>query len=114
MVAPDTTWTFRQSRPKFLMTVRNGLTAGPLFEQVARRALEELERMGALAASLPSQARDDAPAPELASLAGQYTMERERDVHRAVAEGAAAPLAPAEVPQAVLDGGDFGENVELF
>ena len=94
--------------------LRNGLTAGPLFEQVARRALEELERMGALAASQPSQARDGAPAPELASLAGQYTMERERDVHRAVAEGAAAPLAPAEVPQAVLDGGDFGENVELF
>ncbi|HTR39473.1 MAG TPA: hypothetical protein VMH80_26550 [Bryobacteraceae bacterium] len=94
--------------------LRNGLTAGGLFERVALRALEELERIGALAASQHSRARDGAPATELASLAGQYTMERERDVHRAVAEGAAAPQASAEVPQAVLDGGDFGENVELF
>ncbi|HUA20383.1 MAG TPA: hypothetical protein VMB25_16665 [Bryobacteraceae bacterium] len=93
--------------------LRSSFTAGRLFEQVTRHALEELERISTQTGQMHSPAREVSPVAHLANLAGQYTMQRERDVHRAVADGAVVP-GPANPVQAAAGGGDFGDNVELF
>jgi hypothetical protein len=42
-------------------------------------------------------------------------MQAERDVHESVARGTAIEAArPTGVPEAVLEDGDLGDNVELF
>jgi hypothetical protein len=52
----------------------------------------------------------------LAELAARYTMQEQHDVHASltgVMHTAASPV-PAGEPYAVVDAGEFGENVELF
>ena len=95
--------------------VRGGLSAGPLFEQVVGRARAGLERIGAQGGAGDPGGVDAAPAQQLENLARHYTMQTERDVHEAVARGAAeAAGAPLEAPKTAPDEGDLGDNVELF
>ena len=52
----------------------------------------------------------------LAELAGRYTMQEQHDIHANVTGAmrvAGAPVFAGE-PYAVVDAGEFGENVELF
>ncbi len=95
--------------------VRSGFSAGALFADVVGRAVGELERIGALAGAGSSETTELARPEQLARLARNYTMQRERDVHESVAQGSvAAEAAPVRVSKVGLENGDLGENVELF
>ena len=97
-------------------SVRNGFSAGTLFDQATGRARSELERLGAEAVSVSSGDGALAPGQDMARFAKHYTMQRERDVHESVfaASAVLAPAAPSEAPPVERDGCDLGENVELF
>lgn len=98
-----------------ISALRGGFSAGRLFAGVAGRALKELEHLGADAVrqfGTVAAASDSA----LENLASQYTMQRERDIHQAVAEGRALtpPPAPAAADSAGMGDDVFGDNIELF
>jgi hypothetical protein len=88
--------------------VREGFSAGPLFDQVVTRARAQLERLQAQAAQGASKGT------ALARLAGQYTMQTERAVHESVVEGAEFAVPTAVAPSRAQAEGDLGDNVELF
>jgi len=95
--------------------VRGGLSAGVLFAEVVGRAVGELQRMGAQVGTGALKGLDGAQGQQLAQLAKNYTMQRERDVHQSVAQGSAIAIAaPVEVSKVALENGDLGDNVELF
>jgi hypothetical protein len=93
-------------------TVRGGFASGPLFAQVVSRARGELERVITRDGG-PSGA-DAGAAHQMDSLAKNYTMQRERDVHESMTRGSAPPARPAEVARVVPENGGLGDNVELF
>jgi hypothetical protein len=96
-------------------SVSDGLAVGAQFAETVAGTRRELERIGARAARATSEAADDAADPDIERFQRHYTMQSEREVHKAVAEGAppAQPLA-ADGPLVPTGGGDLGDNVELF
>ena len=77
-----------------IAALRKGFVAGQQFAEVAGRTIAELARIGGR----------EAVTEDLDGLARNYTMQMEREVHAAVAEGA----------EPVPAGEELGENVELF
>jgi len=82
-------------------------SAGRMFAGAVARACGQLERM--VQAAEPSAS---IPAQPLEHLERNYTMQREREVHRQMAESAAG--APVSVPETDREEESLGENVELF
>ena len=104
--------------------VRGGFSAGELFAQIVAQARGDLETIAAQA----GEGAEAVSAEMLESHAKRYTMQMERDVHQAVAQGstidasapaeallATQPVAQADsLPTIVSKDGDLGDNVELF
>jgi hypothetical protein len=82
-------------------------SAGELFADAVAQARLRLQR---LCAEEPAA---EASSAAILDFAGNYTMQRERDVHREVIEGAAVSV-PAPPSAADPDSCELGENVELF
>jgi len=100
-----------------------GLSVGKLFQEVVARAQSELKRVGADAGPAGSSSSELDPTQHLQRFSKRYTMQSERDVHRAVSRGeASAPVALSAEPSAgtgaeidaETSDGDLGDNVELF
>jgi methyl-accepting chemotaxis protein len=99
-----------------LAEARDGLSIGAEFaatvnglQNSLKAAIEEMRR------GLPSESEEVLLAG-LAELAGRYTMQEQHDIHANVTGAmrvAGAPVFAGE-PYAVVDAGEFGENVELF
>jgi hypothetical protein len=89
-----------------ITTLREGISAGRLFAEVAARAIQEMDSLAAEAS--PAAATRD----HLEHFAQTYTMERQREVHASVVGTPPLPSAPA--PKTVSAASDLGDNVELF
>ncbi len=99
-----------------LAEAREGLSIGVEFAHTVnglqnglQAAIEEMR------CCLPSE-NEEVLLAGLAELAARYTMQEQHDIHANLTGAmrmAAAPL-PAGQPYAVVDAGEFGENVELF
>ena len=95
--------------------VRNAFSAGRLFASVTRKACAHLQAIAAQFGPAPLDSSGTHRSRELETLASHYTMQRERDVHEAVARGLAIPPAASTyAPGAALKEGDLGANVDLF
>lgn len=100
-----------------IQALRNSLTAGPVFSEVLTRVRAELEQAGAELAPVGPR---PAPSADLENLTKVYTMQSERDVHRAAASGEpAAAFEGSELKTETFgsihgDAGAYGDNVELF
>jgi hypothetical protein len=91
--------------------VRSGFSAREMFAETVRRVRGELEELGAQAAA---EADGATATHSLEDYSRNYTMQREREVHHAVATGSALPEAPTEAIRPASEDGDLGGNVELF
>jgi methyl-accepting chemotaxis protein len=97
--------------------VRDGFSAGKIFAEAVHRVRGELEEIGARhwqAAQVSTEGDPAARAQALENYAGNYTMQRERDVHYAVTTGSALLASPTEAQKGPTEEGDLGGNVELF
>lgn len=90
---------------------RGGFSAGEMFAQAVGRARAELEEIGA---RLSVNGRGVDPARALEDFGKNYTMQRERDIHHAVATGSELPPEATGVLKKVSEDGGLGGNVELF
>ena len=88
-------------------SLRAGFSAGRLFEETVARARGRLDRLSAA----PSNTAVSSAAIPLEALAGNYTMQREREIHRQMVGGEEWTAAPAPPGPETAE---FGENVELF
>jgi hypothetical protein len=73
------------------------------------RSRQDLVRLRDAVAALPGGTGGDA---EEASALAAYTMESEREIHRAVTSGAAVPAVAAVAPAGAA--AELGDNIELF
>lgn len=107
-----------------IQSARAGFSAGTLLAEGVSRACQTLEEIAGRAGIASPGNRAVAEEGLLDDFAAHYTMQAERDIHEAVATGAAAPRppaknrdgggAPAEGLKTRTDEEDFGDNVELF
>jgi hypothetical protein len=101
-----------------IITLREGVSAGRLFAEVAARAIEEMDSIAAEAR--PAVESSAGTREHLDHLAETYTMERQREVHASVLAlasktGAPAFSSPADtMPEAASSVSDLGDNIELF
>jgi hypothetical protein len=98
-----------------IQAVRAGLSAGRLFAQTVQSARDQLQRIASETEPVPQDAPDLAASLDLERLSGRYTMQAEREVHENLIRGSSVP-APDSAGQVASapDGGDLGDNVELF
>jgi hypothetical protein len=106
--------------------LRGRLLAAQKFEEVTAGCLATLARFAASSRPVEQTGDGNVELPTLHSAVRRYTMASEREVHRAVMEGAAGLAAPldgepdGEAKPVVAAGsggggdGEFGDNVELF
>lgn len=95
-----------------IAALREGISAGPLFAEVAARAIQQMD---SIAAEARPRAESSADTRErLAHFAKTYTMERQRDVHASVLGPTAPPSPSKPAPKPVSTASELGDNVELF
>lgn len=99
-----------------LAEARAGLSIGAEFTGTVNGLQNRLKvAIAEMRCGLPSE-NEEVLLAGLAELAARYTMQEQHDVHASltgVMHTAASPV-PAGEPYAVVDAGEFGENVELF
>jgi hypothetical protein len=99
-----------------LAEARDGLSIGAEFAGTVNGLQNRLKAtIEEMRCGLPSE-KEEVLLAGLAELAARYTMQEQHDIHASltgVMRMAAAP-APAGEPYALVDAGEFGENVELF
>jgi len=101
-----------------LAATRIGFKAGFLFAKAIDRVQEAIGKVQEkVESSRPPDDRDE-PKTMFADLAGQYTMQAERDVHDAIDranKGSVQKAAPAEAgATSAEDGSELEGNVEFF
>lgn len=90
--------------------LRSGITAGQVFTAAARQCSEALREIQKQAGKRSARAS----AGEWAQFEQRYTMNAERDVHRAVLGRSEEVSEPPALPAEPGGPAEFGENVELF
>jgi methyl-accepting chemotaxis protein len=98
-----------------IAALRGGFSAGPLFSGVVTQVRDDIDRMVEEAFPGASEQNQIPHAQELDTLAKQYTMQSERDIHESLIKGSlpGSPM-PETAPIAARDENDLGDNVELF
>jgi methyl-accepting chemotaxis protein len=98
-----------------ISALRGSFTAARLFERVVNHVRDQVERIREQAWPGAGASVDGSLTEHMETLASQYTMQRERDVHDSLMQRPAAPdSAPPAVPKMVQGEDDLGDNVELF
>jgi len=99
-----------------LAQAQDGLSIGAEFAESVRRMQVKLKAaIDEMRCGLPGES-EEAMLAGLAEFTGRYTMQEQHDIHASLtgALRRGEEIAPAAREFAVVDGGEFGDNVELF
>jgi hypothetical protein len=99
-----------------LAEARDGLSIGAEFRNTVNGIQNRLQAaIEEMRCGLPSE-NEQVLLADLAEMATRYTMQEQHDIHASLtgAMPTAAALVSGGQPYAVVDAGEFGENVELF